>query len=226
MKKLTYISLLLFILVACEKETEGVSSIFHFELKGEQTLLVPLGTSYDEPGVVVTYKGEDVSGKVQVSGEVDAKTVGLYSVSYTYTNPDGIKTTRTRSVIVADPNVKTDISGKYKTADGTQRLRQGTTTPYPGFNVAITKIAPGFFEVSDFLGGYYEQRAGYGAAAAMKGYIQLKNDNSIVLLSSHINAWGDGLSSLDNATCTPETGLINWVAQYAGMSFTVVLNKQ
>ena len=65
---------------------------------------------------------EDVSKSVQVIGSVDVKTVGIYHLDYIYTNADGVKTTRSREIIVADPSVKTDIFGKYIGIEGTQRL--------------------------------------------------------------------------------------------------------
>ena len=107
MKKINYISMFfcsLFLLMACEKETENTSSILHFELKGDARMLVSLGTSYEEPGYLVTYRNEDVSKSVQVIGSVDVKTVGIYHLDYIYTNADGVKTTRSREIIVADPS--------------------------------------------------------------------------------------------------------------------------
>ncbi len=230
MKKIKYISILfsfLLLFVGCEKvETEDISSILHFELNGDIRMLVPLGTSYKEPGVTVTYKGQDVSSSIEIFGNVDTKTVGIYNLDYIYTNADGVKTTRSRNVIVADPGIKTDISGKYTGIEGTQRLRKGVTTPYPGFTVIIKKVAPGFFQISDFFGGYYAQRAGYGNAYACNGYIQLKSDNTLTLLSNHVSGWGDSLSALNDGVCDPEKGSISWKAEYKGMTFTVVLNKE
>lgn len=229
MKNIKYIGIFLctlFFLTACEKETEGVSGIIHFELLGDQTLLVKLGTPFQEPGYKVIYRGEDVSKDVKVAGTIDANKVGLYNLAYSYANKDGVKTTRTREVIVADPSVTTDIAGNYITADGTFRLASGATENYPGFKVSVTKIATGFFGISDFLGGYYAQKRGNGAAYACSGYIQLKNDNTITLLSSSILPWGDTLTGVTEGKYDPATGVVSWKAEYAGMFFTVVLNKK
>lgn len=229
MKRMKYISMLicsLLLMTACEKETEGISGILSFELKGGDTYLSTLGEAYTDPGYRVTYKGEDVTNQIAVSGEVDPNTVGLYYISYIYTNPDGIKTTRTREVIVADPTVETDIAGTYLVMPGSQRLRAGVVTPYNGYNVIVQRIAPGFFSVTDFLGGYYDKRAGYGSMYACAGYIQLKSDNSITLLSSKVPGWDDSLSELANTACDPAAGTLSWDAHYANMIFTVILNKQ
>lgn len=229
MKNIRYFIILLctlFFFTACEKETEGVSGVMHFELKGEQTMLVTLGTSYQEPGFNVIYRDQDMTKNVEVVGEVDANRVGLYNLAYVFANSDGVKTTRTRKVIVSDPTVLTDIAGSYVTADGTFRTAGGAIIEYPGFNIKITKIAPGFFQISDFLGGYYDQRAKYGAAYACYGYVQLKNDNTISLLSSSTLPWNDTLTAFSEGKYDPETNAVSWVADYAGMSFTVVLKKK
>lgn len=229
MKQIKYLILFLstiFFFTSCEKETEGVSGIVRFKLLGDETMLVKLGTSYQEPGCEVIYRGEDITKTVQITGDVNGQVVGLYAVNYTYTNPDGIKTTISRKVIVADPTVTTDISGQYITATGTYRIRGGVRTDYPGFKVTITKIAPGFFQISDFLGGYYDQRATYGPAYATSGFIQLKSDNSISLLSSSNTAWKDALTDLTEASCSPSNNTVTWKADYAGMIFTVILNKK
>lgn len=229
MKNLKYLSLFLctlFFLSACEKETENVSGILHFELLGEQTMLVTLGTSYQEPGYKVVYRDQDVTDEIKIVGTVDAAKVGLYNLNYTYTNPDGVRTTVLRTVIVADPTVTRNIAGNYVTVNGTFRLRQGVITNYPGFDVTIDRIAPGFFKISDFLGGYYDQRAKYGVAYACSGYVQLKNDNTLTLLSSSILPWGDTLTGVTEGQVDPNTDAISWKAEYAGMIFTVVLNKK
>ncbi|ADV45204.1 BT_2262 family domain-containing protein [Bacteroides helcogenes] len=229
MKTMKYISIFfctLLLLTACDKESEGVSGIMHFELLGEETMLVTLGTSYQEPGYKVIYREQDVTAEVKTAGMVDAQKVGLYSIRYSYANKDGVKTAKERKVIVADPTVTIEIAGNYLTTDGTFRLSgSGAITNYPGYKVKINKIAPGFFQISDFLGGYYEQRAGYGAAYACKGYVQVKNDNSITLLSSSTLPWNNTLTGLTEGKYNPENSTVSWKAEYAGMVFTVVLNK-
>ena len=86
-----------------------------------------------------------------------------YTLTYSVTNDDGFTTSVTRTVIVEDPTITTDISGTYITVEGTYRDMDGIITNYPGFDVTITKVAGGFFYVSDLLGGYYDQRARYSA---------------------------------------------------------------
>ena len=56
---------------------EGMSKVLHFSLEGDETMLVTVGTSYNEPGYAITLDGVDVSGNVEIRGEVDARNVGL-----------------------------------------------------------------------------------------------------------------------------------------------------
>ena len=86
MKQLKYIGWMicsLFFLVSCDKETEGMSKVLHFSLEGDETMLVTVGTSYNEPGYAITLDGEDVSGNVEIRGEVDASTMYKNKINVT-----------------------------------------------------------------------------------------------------------------------------------------------
>lgn len=229
MKIYKYILILISVLFlfACEKETEGVSRITYYvdlELKGNPIEFVSIGGTYNEPGWTAFEGDIDVSENVKVSGKVEVNTLGYYTLNYSVNNADGFPKTASRSVIVYDPAINTDISGEYVTVEGTYRYRAGAIIKYPGFNVTITKVAPGTFAISDFLGGYYAQRAGYGSAYAGSGYVQLNSNNKISLIYSFVPGWGDALSALKNAEYNPGDGSIKWAADYAGMTFNVVLN--
>lgn len=228
MKSLRYLGLIIcsLLVASCEKETEDVSNVnkLFFEIQGDETMLVTLGSSYNEPGYKATFNGVDVTKEIKVLGdEVDAQTVGVYNKEYAFYNKDNVKTSLYRTVIVCDPTVETDISGIYKTTSTTSR--DGTIN-YPGCTIKITKIAPGFFRVSDFLGGFYAEFRGYGASYACSGNMQLKNDNTLTLLSSSIIPdWGDTVSSVTDAVYNPADGTISWVTDYAEMTFNVELKK-
>lgn len=194
------------------------------EIQGDDFVQVPIGTSYTEQGCKATLNGEDYSANVKTEGSVDSNKAGLYYITYSATNADGFTVSATRTVAVCDPTITTDISGTYTTQDGSYHNHNGTNTNYAGYSVKITKAAPGIFYVSDFLGGWYEQRAGYGSAYAMTGYFQLLADNSLVLLSSYVAGWGDSADYCEGATYDPATGTISYVVGYAGiMAFNVIL---
>ena len=235
MKKIIYslFVCLLFVLVSCEDKTSyDVSKITYYvtyKMSGDQTLLVPVGTAYVDPGVKAMEGTKDVTSTMKTTGTVNSSVIGLYPITYSAVNADGFASSITRLVVVCDPTVTTDISGGYSLASGSYRktLSSGAKTSFSGYSISLTKIAPGIFFVSDFLGGYYDQRAAYGTSYAMTGYVKLNPDNTLALLSSKIAGWGDSLNSLVNATFNPGTKAIHWDATYANAyTWFLDFNKQ
>jgi len=231
MKKIIYslFVCLTLLLVSCSDKTSfddsKITYYVTFAISGDQTMLVPVGTKYVDPGVKATEGTKDVTSAMKTTGTVDPNAIGLYPVTYSAINADGFASSAIRTVIVYDPTVKTDISGKYLLATGSYRLNltSGAHTAFSGYSVTIDYIAPGIFHVSDFFAGYYEFRAKYGSAYAMTGYIKLNPDNSIGLLSSKVASWGDSLNSLANASFNPSTGTIHYEATYAN-AYTWILD--
>lgn len=219
-----YIFLALFaisLLSSCEKESEGLSSVLKFEIVDDETMLVQVGTEFKDPGFKISLDGKDVSSDVKITSDVNSKTVGLYHIAYTYVNDNTGMVTKERTVIVCDPTVKADMSGEYVTTNNT---KIGSNS-YPGQPITISKIAPGFFHISDFFGGFYATFKGYGRAYACSGYVQLGSDNTIKLLSSSILPWQDTIVGLTDAAYDPETKTVRWKAEYVeGMEFNVELN--
>lgn len=233
MKKIIY-NLFLFcsliIFVGCEgittEDTSKITYYVNFELSGDNPLLVKVGDKFNDPGVIATEGDKDVTSNVKSSGSVNTNAIGVYYITYSAKNVDGFDASTTRTVAVYNPNITADISGNYVVAAGSHRyaFASGAQVAYSGYPVKISKLAPGLFQVSDFFGGYYDKRAGYGASYAMTGYMSLNEDNSIDLLTSIVNGWGDGLDDLDDASYDPESGTIQWGAVYVGAySFNVIL---
>ena len=70
-------------------------------LAGEQEITLPMGTDFEEPGYSATdNNGQDITTRVQVSGEVDTMHAGTYTVTYTVTDDAGHTTTVQRTVTV------------------------------------------------------------------------------------------------------------------------------
>jgi len=235
MKKIIYslFVCLTLVLVSCTDKTSfddsKITYYVTFAISGEQTMLVPVGSAYVDPGVKATEGTKDVTTSMKTTGAVNSNLIGLYPVTYSAVNADGYASTAVRTVIVYDPTVATDISGKYLLANGSYRLTKstGAHTAFSGYTVTLTYIAPGIFHVSDFFAGYYEFRAGYGSAYEMAGYVKLNPDNTIGLLSSKVSAWGDSLNSLANASFNPTTNTIHWEATYANAyTWMLDLTKQ
>jgi hypothetical protein len=225
---LTVLVLVISGLSSCKKETTaGFTKMTYYptlEVLGDPVVIAPLGVSYVDAGVKAILQGEDVSSQVKVTSNVNSNVGGAYSVEYEITNADGYKRTASRIVYVADATPSLISTGEHTVLTGTNRLRAGVTTNYSGYPILILQTSPGVFYISDFLGGYYDKRAGYGSNYACTGKFRLNADNTLTLISSYVIGWGDSLSALTNASINPVTGKISWTAKYAGMDFNVIMN--
>lgn len=220
------------ILCSCEDETSQDHSVItyyiSFDMSGDKVMKIPVGTAYQEPGVVAMEGEEDVTSKMVTTGSVDGNSVGIYPITYSATNSDGFGSSISRTVMVYDPAVETDISGNYTVGNGTYRYAVSSNKPveYSGYNISLTQAAPGIFYMSDYMGGYYDQRAGYGSNYAMKGYMKLNPDNTLEAISGNVAGWGDSLDSFENGVYDPATGTISYELGYAGdFIFYVTLTK-
>ena len=253
--KLSFLAIItMFLFVTCNKETEGLSrSTYYvaFEILGENPTPVQYGDPYDDLGVKATMRMadgtvKDVTSQVKVTGieNVDINTMGMYYVTYTSPpNEDGLISKAVRTVIVCNPSVTTDLSGKWKVIedsgdgdDGTHRvlLSTGAITPYgtyangAPYEVEINRLAPGFFSISDFLAGWYSIRTypQYAPASAMIGNFAMNEDNTLFILNSFIGLWEDGLDFFDDAVYDPDNNTLYWKTGYAGsMHFYIYLTK-
>lgn len=217
---------------SCEDETSQdhsqITYYISFNMAGDQEMVIPVGTPYQEPGVEALEGEEDVTSKIVTTGTVDGNSVGVYTLTYSATNKDGFGSSISRTVIVCDPAVTNDISGTYTVAPGSNRysLSNGATVAYGGYSIPVSYVAPGIFFMSDYMGGYYDQRAGYGSAYAMSGYLKLNADNTLEALSGDVPGWGDSLDSFENGVYDPETGSVSYALGYAGaFIFNVTLTK-
>lgn len=72
-----------------------------FYLKGDETLTLSVGSTYEEPGyIAIDSIDSDITSKVQVSSNLDTNKKGYYRIVYTVTNSTGITTNKTRTIIV------------------------------------------------------------------------------------------------------------------------------
>jgi hypothetical protein len=213
-----------------DEDTEGLTRITTYptiELEGSSTVIVDKGSTYEEPGYVSTYGGEDVSDQVTVSGTVDTNTSGIYTLTYTtMTNDDGFNASTTRTVLVYD--VDSAIDGYWTALSTSYREYNGATrTLGSDYDVFIYQQADGTYYISDFFGGWYDQRAGYGSNYACVGSFRINSDNSITLVSSSVAGWGDSLTSLTDGVYDPTNNTITYKAEYvSGMIFNITLQKQ
>ena len=222
-----------FFFISCDKDTEDLSrSTYYvaFHINGDNPAIVQVGEPYVDAGCVATLQGEDVTSKITTESNVDADAMGLYKVEYSSTdlNTDGLASRAVRDVIVCNPSVTTNLEGTWIVQDGSGRDRDGVVYPFSDYTVKIEYLAPGFFYVDDFLGGYYSQGvyAEYGSLTAAYGHFSLGEDNSISLIDSHNDGWDDELEGLKDASYNPDNEEIKWSAIYANSSFNLILKKQ
>ena len=229
-------------LTSCDKDEELTDSrltyYVNLELQGDEMMLVPIGTTFTDPGCKATLAGEDYTSNITIEGakDVDVNKVGFYDITYSGVNKDGFSASVSRTVVVYDPSITASIAGTYSVDMGASMYAKGKYTyadraAYYGntsecVGIKFTEYVPGIFYCNDIFGGWYDQIRGYGANYDMTAYVCLNPDNTISLLSSYIKGWGDGLDYIQNGVYDPETGKISYSLSYAGQIFMdLVLNK-
>lgn len=143
MKKYKYSLILLsFILfLSCEKETEGISRVTEYpvlEMQGDNMIFVVVNTAFTDPGVKA-YIGDEETD-VQVIGNVDTSTSGVYALQYVAKNEEGFGASVTRNVAVVESLPTKDLSGTYQIIHSTRSNR-----------ISISKINGmiGYYRASD-----------------------------------------------------------------------------
>ena len=222
------IALVSFALTSCgDKESEGLSRFTYYpvlELEGESSMVVPKGTAFQDPGFKATLNGEDVSDQVTVSSNVNTAKSGVYNVTYSIKNSDGITANAKRTVIVLDAN--NPVEGFYQTQPNSYRLRQGAQVAYGNaYEILIIGNDNGTYSVDDILGGWYCQRAGYGTKYAMEGIIAIAADGTVECLYNYVPGWGDGLDDFEG-TYDAATSTFQIKAVYAAMDFVQTWVKE
>ena len=234
MKKILFYTLMLcltsFGFASCSDDDELTDSKITYyptlEIQGDEFTIVPIGTPYVEKGCKGTLQGEDCTSGIVTSAdgdEVDVNKPGLYYIDYSYKNKDGYTKKVTRTVAVCDPTITENFEGDYKVQAGSYRLSSGNTEDFKNYSVKVTRAAPGIFYISDRFGGYYDQGRGYGSTTALTGYLQLFSDNSIKLLSSYVENWGNSASDFTDGKYDPDTKTLSFVTTWEGMEFHIIL---
>ena len=215
---------------SCEKESKGLTDITYFAeivLNGDASMVVAKGSTFVDPGFTATMKGEDVTDKVTVNGNVDTSTSGVYTVTYSIVNADGFPASASRTVIVLD--VTDPVEGFWACTPTSFRLNTKTdaTVAYgASFEILLISNGDGTYSVDDLLAGWYCQRAGYGTNYAMVGEIAISDLGVITLNGSNVPGWGDAADKLENGLYNALTNTITYELTYAGyLVFNVTLNK-
>lgn len=194
MKILKYIMVVMFfsaILSSCEKEYEShitkVTPAPVMELIGGNPLVLFKGTPYVDPGIIaMQIVGNDTTElNYEVINDVKVDIPGSYKLFYKVLNSENVPFYISRWVNIVSftgYDVFEIPSGTYNGI----RVNKGK-----GGDVQITKLAPGVYQISDLLAGYYEQYAGYGPDYGAPGILVISEDGSIRTELGNTAAWGE-----------------------------------
>lgn len=201
-----------------------VTNYILLTVNGDEVVYVDANSTYTDEGCTAEAGGQDVTSKVQTTNPVDTKNIGPYIVTYRATNEDGFSSEAYRYVYVGSPLVGTVADGSYRqtyNGDGSPKAQ----VAWSGYDIEMLTDGNGLYWVEDLMGGYYEQRAGYGSRYAMNGYLQVNADNTVEMVGGGgVPGWGDAYDDFANGVFDPETNTISYCVTYAGMDFNVILN--
>lgn len=96
-------------------------------LLGDNPQIVPLDTSFLDPGVSATDQCSGSAISIQTNGVVNTNAIGSYTVSYIVRDPSSNATTRTRTVLVAHAPFATTVPATNVTL--TSATLRATVTP-------------------------------------------------------------------------------------------------
>lgn len=146
-KYISYIGLVIFstVLFSCNKDSfnykdgyVGISKITYFPAittNGDHLVIIKQGDVYTDQGATAKLNGADF--KYVTTGTVNSSTPGIYSITYTGTNPDGFSASDFRTVVVIGNDVAAnDFSGNYA------RDTNGSVAVW-------TKVSSGVYTVSN-----------------------------------------------------------------------------
>lgn len=183
MKNVIYFLLIFIVAIftSCKKEldSEGVSKITIYptlNMLGDQEILVPLGTTFTDPGITAFAGTVSLPVTTSVSGifsnysgtSIDATAANKYEITYSAKNSDGFAGSLTRDVYVAKTgDLVNSIEGLYSSTV----VRSKVVSPqYQDLHyVLIWKTGANTYAISDGIGGYYAIGRNYGPAFMATG---------------------------------------------------------
>lgn len=149
---------------------------------GENELSINLGTVYKDQGAKAMDNVDgDITSKIKVTGSVDTKKEGVYTITYTVTDKAGNTDTKTRKVTVV-PVITTTIpktTTKNNTTTRYTTKRPTTTTKKPTTSPTITLY--GSETITLYVGNSYNE-PGYSAKDSLGANITSK-----VQVTSYVN---------------------------------------
>ncbi|WP_161991978.1 BT_2262 family domain-containing protein [Flagellimonas algicola] len=193
-------------------DTGGVSRLTYFPIitmNGDAELLVPLDSTFEDPGATADAGGSSVevattaSGTYQGVDGVDTSIPDNYLVTYSAQNDDGFDGTAIRNVWVANTgDLINSIEGLYLA--NVQRTPNFEFLPqYTDMNYVLiwqTDVGTGTYEISHALGAYYDIGRGFGPNYAARGAVITANDipsNDFTIAQAVFPIWGNTVDITD-----------------------------
>ena len=91
-------------------------------LDGKATITLERGTEYTEPGFTANDNCDgDITDKVEITGEVNVKKTGTYTLTYTVKDSYENEATATRTIEVVEPETKPETEATKETVKETQK---------------------------------------------------------------------------------------------------------
>lgn len=231
MKKIFFYGLALCLsamtLTSCSSDEDHtdtrVTYYINLTINGDEVVYLDANSTYNDAGCKAEANGQDVSDKIIIDNPVDTKNIGPYTVTYSAVNEDGFASQAYRYVYVGTPLTGAVANGSFRQTyndDGSPKAQ----VAWSGYDIDLLTDGNGKYWVEDLLGGYYEQRAGYGSSYSMKGYLQVNADNTVDLVGGgNVVGWGDAYDDFMNGKFDPATNTISYTVVYADMDFNVIL---
>lgn len=226
MKKLKYSILLIaavFMLVSCEKDYDSFiiaeTPAPVMELIGSNPLVLFKGTPYEDPGIHAfeIVNGDTTELTYEILNEVNVNVTGTYKLQYKVTNSQGYNFYISRNVSIVSftgYDVFEIPSGTY---DGI-RVNRGF-----GGDVFINKLAPGVYQISDLLAGYYDQYVGYGPSTAAPAILVINEEGNVRSELGHAPGFGEDVY-IENFAFDEANNVITYKAFFEdGFNFDVQL---
>jgi hypothetical protein len=236
MKKIFLFLCGVMLFTACsEDSSSNVSRVTNFPtfvLNGDAVMFVPKGSTFVDPGVLVTEGGVEIPYETSVSGEfrggtsIDTNVDDIYTITYAAVNQDGFSGQASRTVIVYDNgDLSTSIAGLYTSTV----VRNGASgAQYTDMEyIMIWNEGGNNYHMSDGIGGYYAIGRAYGNAYVAPMDI-IANDiptNNFTIPDYTVGTFGGTVENTD-FTVNAEAGTIHFVSDWdSGYTFDVTLEQ-
>jgi hypothetical protein len=237
----TFLAISLLAMVSCEKnyDTDGLSRLTYypdFTMSGDAVVIIPVGGTYTEPGVIAEENGQQIDVTTTVSSDyfdnsfdfVNTAVPGRYIINYAATNSDGYDGSVDRNIYVTNTgDLVNSIEGLYTSTV----VRNGAASAqYTDLEfVMIKNIGGNVYTLTDAIGGYYDLGRAYGAAYRAAGLEITANDIAANDFSFndpiYVGSWPEELT-IDGMTVDAATKTIVLTSTWAaGYVFEVYLTQ-